>query len=376
MLKNLKKFFRSSYTPLNTIVISRKNLLHNYRYISSINPSIKIAPVVKSNGYGHGIAIVGKVFDTVGAPFICVDSLFEAYQLHNSKIKTKILVMGSIAKENLSIKKLPFSYSVYDKEMLGTITKYQSHAGIHLFVDTGLHREGVLLDELPGFLEEIKKRKLNLEGLMSHFAETEKPKGELTREQIKNFAKAQEVVASFGLQPKFIHIAASGGILQSKNLDTKKLGNIARVGLSLYGVFPNETDINLAPALTLTTTITQLKDIKKGDTVGYSGTFTASSDMTIAVLPIGYNDGLDRRLSNKGVVIIDGQGRKILGKVSMNITTVDVTGMFNPFVGQKVIVYSNNPKDKNSIENSAKLCNDIAYDLLIHLNPATKRVIV
>src|SRR3990167_7845661 len=157
MLSSFKKILHKEYTPLNTVEVFRENLLSNYNYLSSLNSSLAIAPVVKSNGYGHGIKLVGKVFDKVGAPFLCADSLFEAYQLQSANIKTKILIMGSILGQNLQVKKLPFSYAVYNKEMLDAIAHYQPHAGIHLFVDTGLHREGVVLEQLPEFIQEIKK---------------------------------------------------------------------------------------------------------------------------------------------------------------------------------------------------------------------------
>src|SRR3989344_6772460 len=118
------KIFKKMYKTLNRIEISRKNLLENYRFLSAINRKIKIAPVLKSNGYGHGIIEVAQILDKVGAPFFCVDSLYEAYELYKAKIKTPVLIMGYTNPENLKVKKLPFQYAVYDIGLAAVINNY------------------------------------------------------------------------------------------------------------------------------------------------------------------------------------------------------------------------------------------------------------
>ncbi|HBQ50661.1 TPA: hypothetical protein DD690_01620, partial [Candidatus Daviesbacteria bacterium] len=128
------------YKTLNRIEISRKNLLENYRFLSAINRKIKIAPVLKSNGYGHGIIEVAQILDKVGAPFFCVDSLYEAYELYKAKIKTPVLIMGYTNPENLKIKKLLFSFAVFDLQTVEILNKYQPGCAVHIFVDTGMSR--------------------------------------------------------------------------------------------------------------------------------------------------------------------------------------------------------------------------------------------
>src|SRR5690349_13962355 len=125
MLSTLKNLIRSSYHPLNTFEISAYHLKHNYKYLSYLNSRLSIAPVLKSNAYGHGIVEVASILDPLNPPFFCVDSIYEAYQLLKAKIKTPILVMGYIHPDTLKVKKLPFSFAIYSIEMLEALHKYQ-----------------------------------------------------------------------------------------------------------------------------------------------------------------------------------------------------------------------------------------------------------
>lgn len=371
MISKLLKIFKKEYFTLNKIEISKDNLVDNYQYLSSLNRKVKIAPVLKSNGYGHGITEVAKILDTKKCPFFCVDSLYEAYELIKAKIKTPILIMGYTDPENFKAKKLPFSYAVFDIELARILNKYQSGCNVHIFVDTGMNREGVPLAKLPKFLKEIKKlENIKIEGLMSHLASADDSKDSLNKIQINNFKKAQEILKREGIKPKWIHLQNSDGLalhLEGVNV------NMARAGLALNGISKNQ---NLKPVLSLKSKIIQVKNLQKGDRVGYDGTFIAKKPMTFGVLPLGYYDGVDRRLSNKGFVKVGGTYCPIIGKVSMNITTIDLSPIYNTFVGQEVIVYSNNPEDKNSIENTAKICQTIPYTLLVHLAESIKRIII
>ncbi len=149
---------------------------------------------------------------------------------------------------------------------------------------------------------------------------------------------------------------------------------MARVGLSFYGIDPQGKNPKLKPALKLTTYVSQTKDLLKGESVGYDFTFTAKKNMKIAILPIGYFDGIDRSLSNKGVVSIGNKYCKIIGRVSMNITVIDVTSVKNIKTGSRVVLFSNKRSDKNSVESLGKGI-PIPYEFLIHLSPFIKRII-
>jgi alanine racemase len=374
MLTTLRRLLGKEYVPLNIIEISKESIEHNYHYLSKLNPHVQIAPVLKSNAYGHGLVEVAKIVDKLSAQFLCVDSLFEAYELYKAGIKTPILVMGYVSPQNLSIKKLPFSYAVFSIEMLRSVAKYQPQASVHIFVDTGMHREGVSLDELDALLKEAKSLGIKIEGIMSHLAKAQSPSDPGTKEQMRNFAKARKITESNGVSPRFVHITASSGLLNHKSLGD--VGNVSRVGTALYGIDPESVNENLKPALTFLTTIVQLKDVKAGSRIGYDFTFKATKNMRLAVLPAGYNDGVDRGLSNLGVVNVNGHYCQIVGRVSMNITLIDVTSLDSVGVGDKVEIYSAKVSANNSIFESARKTKNIPYQFLVHLDQGTRRVVV
>ncbi len=365
-----------NYSPLNLIEISEANLIHNYSYLNSLERNINIAPVLKSNSYGHDLVITGKIAEKLNPSFVCVDSLYEAYALTNARIATPILIMGKVDPTSLHTKKLPYSFTVFSRDEIDALSRYQPNAKIHVFVDTGMHREGIRIEDFKEFISFIQDQTtLIIDGLMSHLAMSDQPQNPMTQQQITIFQKAQEILKSFDIQPRWIHIANSSALINHKEYKDK-LGNLARIGKAFYGYDPENEDRNLKPALSLKTHIGQIKKLKKGEEVGYDFTYIAMKDMTIAVLPIGYNDGVDRRLSNVGVVSIRNRYCPIIGRVSMNITTIDISDLKNPEIGDEVIIYSPEKKAKNSIINAAKTANTIAHEMLIHLNPSTKRIIV
>lgn len=365
-------FLKKEYKPLNTIEVSISALEYNYSYLRNIT-DLEIAPALKSNAYGHGLVLTAKVLDKVGAPFFCVDSIYEAYELHKNNIKTPVLVMGHINPENLKVKRLPFSFAVSTPEMLHAVYTHQPHAGIHVFIDTGMYREGVPMDELKDFIALIKTKKdISIEGLMGHFGASD-TFDDLTKNQVKNFQRAQKMFKEAGIHPKWIHHANSSGVLNYKNYKGK-IGNMARCGIAIYGVDPENKNKDLRRALTFRSTLAQVKVLPKGASSGYNFTFTADKTMKIGVVSAGYNDGVDRRLSNIGYMKIGETFCKIIGRVSMNLTMIDVTDVPNPKIGDTVSVYSTLPTDKNAISESALESFTIAYDLLVKLSDTTRRI--
>ncbi len=386
MLDLIRKALGRTSHPLNKIEISKEALISNYRYLSKVNHKVKIAPVLKSNAYGHGINLAGPVLDKLKPPFFAVDSLYEANLLRKSEIKSKILIMGYIDPQNLKVKKLPYAYAAWGIEFVQEIDRYQKGAQIHIFVDSGMHREGVQMhckdksetctvganNCLVHFLEELKKFKhIEVSGIMTHLAIGAQPAHLITKQQIATFKKAVEVIHKQAFPIRWVHIGGTNAILHNKNLGV----NVVRSGLATYGYDPIFEDKNLKPALKLTSKIAQIKIIPKGSGVGYDATFIASKETRIGILPIGYFDGVDRRLSNKGVVMIAGKPCKMLGYASMNMTTVDLTPVSEAKVGDEVLVFSDYKNDPNSFPNAAKTAGTTVYDLLVHLNPTTKRIL-
>lgn len=388
--------------PLNKIYLSRDRLIGNYQYLSRLHPKIAVAPVLKSNAYGHGASHIAKILDQQKLPFFCVDSLYEAYQLQKAGVKKEILIMGYIDPRSLSSRKLPFSYAVFDIDQLNAINHYQPGAKIHLFFDTGMHREGLSIPDFYSYIRQTKSPlKVKVDGVMSHLAIAGNPLDPITKSQIANFKGAKKMIRELGYKPSWFHLGGSQGLLNSLNTHC----NLIRSGLSLYGLstLKGKHTAYLQPVLRFTSRIAQIKSVPKGEYIGYGKKFQAPRDLLIAILPIGYNDGLDKRLSNKGRVFYlndnlrrssggtlgssskSGYTRiscSIVGEISMNITTIDITPVKNalkvklPAVGDKVEIFSDNPLSPNSIQNTAKICNTAPYDILVHLNNSTKREVV
>lgn len=370
MINNIKKIFGKSYYPLNKIEISQRALKHNYNFLSQIAAPMKVAPVLKSNAYGHGIELVAGILDSCNPPFFCVDSLFEAYQLKNSGINSEILVMGFVDAKNIQVKKLPFAYTVFNLDFAKALNKYQSGAKVHIKIDTGMNRLGVPAKDLPNFLDEIKKlKKVKIVGLMSHLASANSSKVQ-TNSQIQSFKDARKIVHQKSLDLKWFHIAASDGLFSINKRTLGAVSNLVRVGIALYGA---DEYGKTTPVLKLTSKIVQIKDIQKDGKIGYDGTYQAPSPLKIALLPIGYNDGLDRRLSQIGALSYKNNKCKILGRVSMNITAVDISAVKRSKVGDGITVISNKPGNFNSVNKLARICSTIPHDLLVHLHAKSIR---
>lgn len=378
MLNLIKRILGREYHFLNTIQISRSKLVQNYSYLRSLSPTLAIAPVLKSNAYGHGLVEIGKIVGSLKPPFICVDSLHEAYRLQKAGIKTSILIMGYINPHNLRFKRLPFSYAVYDLDYLQQIHRFQPDAPVHLKVDTGMHRMGIPVDSLSEVVQWIRQTgNVKVQGLMSHLATTNDHRNPQLKLQLRNFNAARNLLQKYQIRPKWLHLGASEAILNPKiRIQLTKLSNLIRAGKSFYGYPTAANDQGLSPALELITTIAQIKQLRRGEEVGYDGTFVAKKDSTIAVLPIGYFDGVDRRLSNKGRVLINGRICPIIGRVSMNITMVDVSKVHTISIGDTAVIISSNPTEPNSLVNIAKSCDTIPPEILIHLDSSIRRVII
>lgn len=346
------------YHHLNTLTIFTDRLKHNLSVLQRLS-WIPCVPVVKSNAYGHGIKQLAKEWNSYDIPFLCVDSLFEAYELQKYGYKKEILIMGFVDPADIPREK-KFHYACSDIDYFLAVMKKRKKAKLHLFFDTGMHREWIsYLTETD--IEILKKWQKNIIGIMTHLSTPEIK--DITKKQFENFAHFKKILATNGIVPLFQHICASGGILIHDKYHLQ-WDTLARTGLAYYGYGHPE----LLPALRCHTRLMQIKHLHAGESVGYDGTFIAKKDMTIGILPLGYNDGLDRRLSNKGLLSIRGTLCPIVGRVSMNITAIDISHVASPVIGEEVIFISEDPDSAISLEKQAHMIDTIPYDLLVHLN--------
>lgn len=357
------------YQVLNEITVERAALIHNYNYFAELNPGVEIAPVLKANAYGHGLELVARVVDEIeGVPFICVDSLYEAYELHKKGITTPILIMGYTNPENYNVwKKLPFSFTVFDTETLRALSKYQPGARIHIKLDTGMRRLGLQKTDLSNFLTVLSKcSNLKVEGIFSHFSQADNPaRIDFTNQQIARFKEMVTVFEEAGYSFNWKHISATAGATNIRD----PYFNLVRLGLGFYGYSPFGESSDLRPALTLTTRIAQIKEIQAGDQVGYSGTYIAKRKETIAILPLGYNEGLSRNLSNRGIFFLkNGDACKIVGNVSMDMTMVKLPRGSQAKVGDELTL--------ESVYNIARSIDTIPYTVLTGLHSSIRRRLV
>jgi alanine racemase len=371
--------FEKGFEPLNVIEISRKNILHNYDLIKKLNPDMNVWPVLKSNAYGHGIANIAEILKVRKYKYAVCDGYFEALKVWEVA-KQQVLLIGAMDSQNLrNINFKNIALTVYNIDTVKELGRIGKRIRVHLKVDTGMRRQGVELDQIEQIIKEMKKyRHIELEGVMSHFSNADCPNNSYTKRQKKQFEKAVEIVNKIYGPVKYIHVGASAGSLKTHDIGS----NSVRTGLALYGYNPYESaddmykkfkDLKLS--LRMKSRVINSKEIPKNEKVGYGCTYTTKRKTKIGVLPLGYYEGVDRRLSNKGFVKFRNKHVPILGRVSMNLTTIDLTGT-KAGLWSNIEVISSNNKDKNSIENIAKLCNTIPYVVLVKLDGATRRVVV
>lgn len=365
-----KKF---SYKRLVEIAVSRKAILHNLRAFRKEH-GLAVASVLKSNAYGHGLVEVAHILEGQDIPFLCVDSFFEALVLRNERIAAPVLIIGYTPLENIRQSTLKnVAFAVLSLEELSRLAASGVRATIHLKVDTGMHRHGVMPEELARALEIVAENpQLRLEGVYSHIADADTKDSPHAARQIKRWNATVLAVKKTFPGIRYLHFLQTPGSFYTEKAE----GNVIRLGVGLYGIHSGFGNPELRPALSMRTRITSLRTIEAGEQVGYNATFTAKRKMRIASIPVGYNEGVDRRLSNKGVLSVRGIPCPIVGRVSMNITSIDVSGVPEAKLDDEVLVISDDPKAPNSIANMADACATIPYELLVHLPQILRRKVL
>lgn len=366
---------RFSYQPLVEVRVYRDHLRSNFFAFKNASQPCGIAPVLKSNAYGHGLVEVARALQGVQAPFFCIDSYFEALILRNEGIRTPLLVIGythveTILKNTLS----DTAYLVTSLDQLQELSlAARRRTLVHLKIDTGMHRQGVMQGDISESIRLLKTNShITLGGIATHLADADSADASYTKNQIKAWNEAVQVFRNEFPLIRYFHCAATAGSAYSREIDA----NVIRLGIGLYGISVGADMHELRPALELKTIVSAVKQVPAGSRIGYNGTFQTQSDMALATIPVGYAEGLDRRLSNRGSVLINGTACPIVGRVSMNITTVDASSCPTVQRGDSVIVYSAQQQDPNTIERCANLCETIPWELLVGINPKLRRVVV
>lgn len=363
----------------NQIEVSCSALISNLNLFKELSDK-SVIPVLKANAYGHGIREVATALIKEKLRYIAVDGYFEATRVREVS-KQPVLIMGAILPQNFKrLKYDNFAFVVQDKAAIRALGKTGKKLKIHLECNTGMNRYGADAEEVEELTDMILGYKnLELEGVMSHLADSDGNDGKNVDKAVQLFDAIVVRILGRGATPTIFHVAQSAGSLKA----TSKYADTIRLGIGLYGINPfpaehklhNKLASKLKPAMRLTSTITKVTRLKPGDQVSYNYTFTASKPMTIGVLPLGYYEGVNRALSNVGVVKKDDTYLPIVGRVCMNHTMIDLKNS-KAKVGDKVIVYSNNSGDQNSIDSIAKQHNLFNYNMLTNLSSDVRRVLV
>ncbi len=367
------------------IEIDRKAIRNNFDVFRSlISKKTKLMAVVKSNAYGHDLIQFSKEMEKRGADFLGVDSMTEARALRREGIALPILVLGYTMPELLAeAAQDDVSIAVSTLETLEAISKAKlsKPLKIHIKVDTGMHRQGFLISDMPKVLSRLTVNRFTLnasvEGLFTHFASAKNPSfPKDTQSQIDEFKKWVMAFTECGITP-IVHAAASAGTL----LFPESHFDMVRIGIGLYGQWPEkavrsflQSRMTLKPALVWKSLIAETKKLPKGSKIGYDLTETLSKDSTIAVVPIGYWHGYPRALSSVGHVVVKGNEVRVLGRVSMDMLTIDITGIPSVSVGDEVTILDNDDASLVSAEGISGLIDASWYELLTRLNPLIKRI--
>jgi alanine racemase len=336
-----------------------------------------IIAVVKANAYGHGARRVAAALQSAGAIMLAVADIEEGVDLRKAGIHAPILVFGALSVSDLD--------GVFDHDLTPTISspaagralqegaaKRGATLGYHLKIDTGMNRLGFRHDNLKRTLPELLGSKnLALEAVHTHFGTADEPGHTLFETQRTRFEEATRTLDELGAGPRLRHAANSAALLR----DSRVWFDFVRPGLLLYGLVPPPlgSTIALKPVMSLTSQVVAVKGIRVGETVGYGGRFTAARPVTLAVIPAGYADGLDRRLEDHGFVLIRGQRAKIVGAVSMDMLTADVTDIDGVGPGDEVVFLGSQGEKSIDAREMASWIGTIPYEILCRLGSRVER---
>jgi alanine racemase len=365
--------------------INLENLASNFRSVKNfINQPIEFMAVVKADAYGHCAVECAKRLENAGIDWLGVALPEEGLELRQNGIEKPILCLGGfwIGQEKILLENdlTPVIFQWEKAEMLDRAARnFGVIAKAHIKIDTGMGRIGIRFEEIGFFIEKVKSLKnIRFDGIMTHFAAADSlEEKHFTNLQIERFNRTIKVFERTGFEFSYKDAANSPAGLAYPD----SYGNLVRLGGILYGigddVLPDWIDKpEIKPVLSLFSKITFLKKIKKGETIGYGRTFRAERDSVIATIPIGYQDGLRRSLSNRGRVIINGNFAGIIGRISMDWTILDVTQIPDVKIGDRVVLIGEQNGLKIAAEEIAKLTDTISYEITCGIDRRVERIYV
>ena len=367
--------------------VSLATLRQNFRTVQKhVGAGVTVCAVVKADAYGHGAVECSRALEAEGTRWLGVTSLDEAIPLREAGVRASILLMtGFWRGEESEIVRLHLTPTVWEPWHIESLEKAAAALGarhpVHLKVDTGMGRLGVAVDQLSALLEKLgAARHLVLEGVSTHLADSEVMDAPSVAEQERRFDAALRMVREAGIEPAFVHMANTGAVISRR----ETWNTMVRPGVALYGYYlpfqragrevsGGTLRLPVKPILTWKTRILSLRDFGPNQALGYGGTYVTKAPAHVAVLPVGYADGYNRQLSNRGRVIVRGHYAPIVGRISMDLTLVDVTGIPGVDVGDEVILLGTDDGLSVDALEHAELANSTPYEILCNISKRVPR---
>jgi len=355
-------------------------LRRNYHALREAAGRAEVMVVVKADAYGHGAVPIAKALAGEGCGHFGVATIVEASELRDGGIKSRIYLLGGFfpeqAREILALEVTPFIFDVSIIAPLNAAAKElgKSDVAVHLKIDTGATRLGVLPSELARAVEEIRKATaLHLEGACTLFANAADPSSDITDRQLRVFTDALATLDTAGIRPAVVHADNSAALVLRPDTHF----NLVRPGLAIYGLPPVPAvreKIELTPIMTFKTRLMQMKRVAAGTGVGYGHTFVTRRESTIGILPVGYADGYRRGLQHGCEVLIGGRRAPVIAAVSMDLTEIDLTDVPGVAVGDEVILWGRSGDDTISVNDVARIAQTISYEMLCTVGRRVSRV--
>ena len=363
--------------------INLSAISQNFKLIKS-RTSADVLAVVKADAYGHGLIPVSKALEEAGADWFGTALLEEAINLRKAGILKPIISwLTPLGEDFKSAIDLDIDLGIPSIDLLDEVIKTASLTGktarIHLEIDTGMSRGGVLSewDQLiKSVLAGVNLKQLKVIGIWSHFARADEPDELMNQEQLSLFEEKVNQAKAAGIDAQFIHIANSAALFTNKSAHK----NIIRSGIALFGLSPDvktigdSSSLGLKPAMKLKAKLNLVKEVKAGSSVGYGGTAVLKSDTKLGVVALGYADGIPRSTNNLAGVFVDKKRAPIIGRVSMDQFVVDLGITSTAKTGDEVIVFGDGSSGEYTVDEWAKAANTINYEIITRIGPRVPRI--
>ncbi len=364
------------------IQLDMKALAENVAFLRSLLPEgCRLMPAVKADAYGHGAVPIARELNRLGVDAFCVATIAEGISLRRAGIQGEILILGYTPPEDLPLLvRWQLAQSVVDYPYAEQLARSGLKLHVHVAIDTGMHRLGIRCENIEDIAAVFEMGNLSIDGMFSHFSASDSPDDvsrAFTKAQADAFYQVVEILEAQGFPRPKLHLQASYGLLNYAHLES----DYVRAGIALYGVHSCAENASisrhkLSPVLSLMTRVISVRMLYAGDSAGYGMDFTADRDMKLAVLSIGYADGLPRELSGgRGYVLIHGHKAPVIGRICMDLTLADISKIPQTQVGDIAVVIGRSDRAEITAEEIASQCGTITNELLSRLGPRLERVI-